>query len=179
MNTAEYNNAVANYADNLFRFVLKSTKDEAMAQDIVQDSFEKMWLNRSDVEASKAKSWLFTTGYRIMIDQIRRNSKQGDWEDHYENHSRTMQAQHDLKDILDDALSRLPEVQKQVILLRDYEGYDYKEIGDITGLSESQVKVYIFRGRKTLKQYLVSVEAIIGWNVYSTYQLSKPGFSIA
>ena len=162
MNTAEYNNAVANYADNLYRFVLKSTKDEAMSQDIVQDTFEKMWINRTSIKPEKAKSWIFTTGYRVMIDLIRRNEKKGAWDDRFENQVRTTQEQHDLKDILNEALNRLPDVQKQVILLRDYEGYDYKEIGDITGLSESQVKVYIFRGRKTLKQYLVSVEAIIG-----------------
>jgi RNA polymerase sigma-70 factor (ECF subfamily) len=46
-------------------------------------------------------------------------------------------------------------------MLRDYAGYDYSEIGEITGLSLSQVKVYIFRARKILKDYLVSVEAVI------------------
>jgi len=45
--------------------------------------------------------------------------------------------------------------------LRDYEGYDYKEIGEIANLSMSQVKVYIFRARKALKDYLVSIEKVI------------------
>ena len=49
-------------------------------------------------------------------------------------------------------------MQKTVVLLRDYEGYSYEEIGNITGLSESQVKVYIFRARSTLKSYLVRTE---------------------
>jgi RNA polymerase sigma-70 factor (ECF subfamily) len=48
-----------------------------------------------------------------------------------------------------------------VILLRDYEGYSYQEIGGITGLSESQVKVYIFRARKALKAYLVRMDNVI------------------
>jgi DNA-directed RNA polymerase specialized sigma24 family protein len=46
-------------------------------------------------------------------------------------------------------------------MLRDYEGYSYEEIASITGLTESQVKVYIFRGRLFLKKYLGSIEAVI------------------
>jgi RNA polymerase sigma-70 factor (ECF subfamily) len=66
----------------------------------------------------------------------------------------------DLKRILDEALARLPEIQRSVIMLRDYEGYSYEEIGAITGLNASQVKVYIFRARVSLKNYLVSKECV-------------------
>jgi len=62
---------------------------------------------------------------------------------------------------LNEALNKLPEIQRSVIMLRDYEGYDYNEIGEITGLNESQVKVYIFRARKFLKNYIGSIEAVI------------------
>jgi RNA polymerase sigma-70 factor (ECF subfamily) len=67
----------------------------------------------------------------------------------------------DLQEILDEALSRLPEVQRAVVLLRDYEGYAYKEIADMTGLNETQVKVYIYRARTALKDYLVAVENVV------------------
>ena len=66
----------------------------------------------------------------------------------------------DLQEVLAEALDRLPEIQKSVILLRDYEGYAYDEIAEITGLNESQVKVYIFRGRQTLKAYLKNIELV-------------------
>ncbi len=66
-----------------------------------------------------------------------------------------------LSEILEEAVSRLPADQRSVILLRDYEGYSYEDIASITGLSESQVKVYIFRGRMFLKNFLGSIEAII------------------
>jgi RNA polymerase sigma-70 factor (ECF subfamily) len=46
-------------------------------------------------------------------------------------------------------------------MLRDYEGYDYEQIGEITGLNESQVKVYIYRARVAMKDYLVSIENVI------------------
>jgi RNA polymerase sigma-70 factor (ECF subfamily) len=55
----------------------------------------------------------------------------------------------------------LPEIQKSVILLRDYEGYSYEEIGNIAGLNESQVKVYIYRARLFLKEYIGTMERVI------------------
>ncbi len=67
----------------------------------------------------------------------------------------------DIKEVLNKALDKLPEIQKTVLLLRDYEGYDYAEIGEITNLSESQVKVYIFRARTFLKSYIVKLEVIL------------------
>jgi RNA polymerase sigma-70 factor (ECF subfamily) len=62
---------------------------------------------------------------------------------------------------LDKALNTLNEIQRSVILLRDYEGYSYEEIGEITGLNESQVKVYIYRARLALKQYIGSLENVL------------------
>ena len=47
------------------------------------------------------------------------------------------------------------------MLLRDYEGYSYQEIAEIAGLSESQVKVYIFRARTALKKELKSIDNLI------------------
>jgi RNA polymerase sigma-70 factor (ECF subfamily) len=58
-------------------------------------------------------------------------------------------------------LTKLPEIQRSVILLRDYEGYNYAEIGEITNLNESQVKVYIFRARTFLKNYIGAMENVI------------------
>jgi RNA polymerase sigma-70 factor (ECF subfamily) len=63
--------------------------------------------------------------------------------------------------VLQRALELLPHDQKMVLMLRDYEGYSYEEIEEITGLSESQVKVYIYRARVSMKKYLGKMEAVI------------------
>lgn len=161
MTVKEYNTTVELYSDNVFRFILKNIKDEEKAKDIVQDAFLKMWQKTEEIEAEKAKSYLFTTAYRTMIDLIRREKKQGNWQEVAEkNHSHNQQYT-GLNEVLQSALSKLSEIQRSVVMLRDYEGYDYNEIGEITGLSLSQVKVYIFRARKVLKDYLVSVEVVI------------------
>ena len=67
----------------------------------------------------------------------------------------------DLNEILHSALGRLPEQQRSAVLLRDYEGYSYKEIGDITGLSEAQVKINIYRGRIALKSFIGKIETVL------------------
>ena len=63
--------------------------------------------------------------------------------------------------VLEQALDRLSETQKSLVLLKDYEGYSYEEIGRITGLNESQVKVYLHRARIQLKNYLVKPENVV------------------
>ncbi len=161
MTTADYNNCVDNYADSVYRFILKNLGDEENARDIVQDSFEKMWIKAEHISAEKARSYLFTTAYHTMIDQIRKNrNKESIDEKTFNKHSYTDQY-YGLKEILEQAVSKLPEIQRSVLLLRDYEGYSYKEIGEITGLKEVQVKVYIFRARKFLKNHIGSLDEVI------------------
>lgn len=161
MTEKEYNTSVDSHGNALFRFIYKCLNVREDAENIVQDAFESLWINRSKVEFEKSKSWLFTTAYRKMIDNLRRDKKMTEMPENYREKSGNEAAQPDLREIVNNALDRLPEMQKTVIMLRDYEGYDYAEIGKITGLNESQVKVYIFRARQTLKNYLVSLENII------------------
>jgi RNA polymerase sigma-70 factor (ECF subfamily) len=160
MTIAEFNTCVDLYADNLYRFILKNVKDENKAKDIVQDTYEKLWSKVTDLESTNAKSYMFTTAYRTMIDSIRRDKKFSPIEKLPEQ-SHTKHAQPDLKQTIDNALAKLSEIQRNVLLLRDYEGYNYEQIGEITGLSESQVKVYIYRARTAMKDYLVSLENVI------------------
>jgi RNA polymerase sigma-70 factor (ECF subfamily) len=161
MTVDDYNQCVDTHADGLYRFMLKHIRDTEQARDLVQEAFAKMWLKVEDVSAEKAKSYLFSTGYNTMIDQIRRDKKKGNFNEVEVQKLANSNQYSDLNEILHEALETLPEKQKSVVLLRDYEGYSYQEIGEITSMSESQVKVYIFRARKALKQYIGSIEAVI------------------
>ena len=161
MTRIEYNKAVDLYADNLYRFILKNIHDVEKSKDIVQDTYLKVWDKHQEVSAEKVKSYMFSTGYRTMIDLIRREKKQSRIEEADLNKLTTSDQYSDLQKILHEALDQLPETQKAVILLRDYEGYNYLEIGEITGLTESQVKVYIYRARKFLQKYIGNIEVLI------------------
>ena len=161
MNLAEYNQCVDNHAYGVYRFVLKQIRDKDIAKDIVQDSFEKMWRKIENIDGAKAKTYLFTTAYHTLVDYTRKNSKVAKMNEvDLNQHSHSTQYS-DLKEILNQGLAQLPEIQKTVLLLRDYEGYDYLEIGEITQLTESQVKVYIFRARTFLKNYIGKIEEVI------------------
>lgn len=161
MTVKEYNRSVEEYSDSVFRFIRTNLRDEERANDIVQDSYEKLWKNVTDIEYTVAKSWLFTTAYHTMIDIIRKENRMTSLEDSdtYEWVSETQYT--DLNEILHVALERLPENQKSLVLLRDYEGYSYKEIGEITGLTEAQVKINIYRGRVALKNFIGKIETVI------------------
>ncbi len=161
MTVKDYNTAVDNYADNIYRFVIKHLKNVDVAKDVVQDTFAKVWVKHKDISAEKVKSYLFTTAYNTLIDVLRKEKYTDEVEKIDKYFSQGEIKNLDLQETLHHALNQLPDIQKTVILLRDYEGYDYAEIGKITQLKESQVKVYIFRARKKLKEILVSVEAVL------------------
>ena len=97
----------------------------------------------------------------LLIDLIRKDKRSSFSEElnlkeqgHENNYS-------DLKEILNEAVNQLPELQRMVLLLRDYEGYSYKEIGEMANLNESQVKVYIYRARVFLKKYIGKIDVLV------------------
>ncbi|HPE76049.1 MAG TPA: RNA polymerase sigma factor [Draconibacterium sp.] len=160
MTVNEYNKSVELFSDRVYRFILKSIRDIHKAEDIVQDSYEKLWKNAENVSFEKVKSYLFTTAYHTMIDVIRKEKRSS-----YVEETKLPEQSHennytDLGEILKDAVAKLPEVQRMVLLLRDYEGYSYEEIGEMANLNESQVKVYIYRARVFLKKYIGKLEVV-------------------
>jgi RNA polymerase sigma factor (sigma-70 family) len=161
MTEREYNECVNTYSDNVYRFILKNLRHEEDARDVVQTAFEKMWKNRHEVDPLRSKSYLFTVAYHQMIDHIRKVKRISLKEEFTEEARIQDRPANNLKKVLEEALSRLSETQRSLVLLKDYEGYSYEEIGRITGLSESQVKVYLHRARVQLKEYLVKIENVI------------------
>lgn len=161
MTVTEYNRCVDLYSDGIYRFILKNTSDEESSKDIVQESFFRLWEKHQGVDFEKAKSYLFTTAYHFMIDEIRKGKHKAAFSESLINRSAVENDFSDLSEILNEAVKKLPEIQRSVLMLRDYEGYSYKEIGEIAGLSEPQVKVYIYRARMTLKQYIGSMDMVI------------------
>jgi RNA polymerase sigma-70 factor (ECF subfamily) len=75
MTVAEYNKSVEDYSDGIFRFILKNLKNEEKAKDVVQDTYEKLWLKLEEVSSEKVKSYLFTAAYHTMIDVIRKEKR--------------------------------------------------------------------------------------------------------
>ena len=160
MTAEEYNDAVYQYSDGIYRFILKNIRDEEKARDIVQDSYEKLWVHHQQVAAQTVKSYLYSTAYHRFIDMIRKDSRLSLTETHATETVHTDQYT-DLTEVLHRAIGLLPNDQRSVLMLRDYEGYSYKEIAGITRLSEAQVKVYIYRARMFMKNYIRKIDVLI------------------
>jgi RNA polymerase sigma-70 factor (ECF subfamily) len=99
--------------------------------------------------------------YNQMIDHIRKNKRIQLKEEFKDETKIGYQTNSNTKEVLMNALTRLNETQKSLIMLKDYEGYNYEEIGKIMSLNESQVKVYLHRARLALRDYLVKPENVL------------------
>ena len=160
MSEAEYNECVTSLADNIYRFAVKHLRNEEDARDIVQTSFERLWVNRSSVNVVTSKSYLFTIAYHLLIDHVRKH-KRIDLKDSFDETAYVTYPQNNGKKAIEMAFEQLNDLQKSLVLLKDYEGYSYEEIGKITGLNSSQVKVYLHRARTRLKEFIVRPENVI------------------
>ena len=155
MKRQEYNISVENHGDSLYRFAVNFLKNQEEAQDIVQDVFEKLWINRDKVEFDKAKSWLFTCAHNAMINFINKRARFTKLSDEIQTEKvESFSFSFESKQVINHIVGILPPLQKTIILLRDLEGYSYEEIGDILSLNPSQVKVYLFRARLKIKKQL-------------------------
>jgi len=162
MSRVLYNEWVDRFADGIYRFALKNTRDSEQAKDIVQDAFEKLWVKKDQIDTSKAKAYLFQIVSNALIDRARKAKLSATFREQLPSQESIVISESiDLKETLEQAVLQLPEIQRHVIMLRDYEGYSYDEIGVITNLSEQQVKVYIFRARQKLRSILVNPELIV------------------
>ncbi len=159
MNRKEYNIAVKKHTSNLYGFIFGFLRDTEDSRDIVQDAFEKLWKNRKKVEFCSSKAWLFRTAYNALINFTKKKQRTV-----YDTDSIPEQIvvnnRFEYKEIVELVLSTLPPTQKSIVLLRDLEGYTYEEIGEILDLSDSQVKVYLYRARKKIKRQLNYLELV-------------------
>lgn len=161
MTTAEYNSIVTQWANSAFRFAFKTVNDAEEAKDIVQQGFEVLWYKCKEVEMDKAKSYLFTVIHRKCMDYFR--NKKMHYSDESEAHHLSVSENNrsEWQQYLHEALSILDLNSRQLVMLKDYEGYSYQEIGKITGLNDSQVKVYLHRARKALKNHLLEKNLLL------------------
>jgi len=142
------------HADGMYRFAHSLLKEEDVAEDAVQDAFEGLWRKRKTVTPGKYKSYLFTSVHNRCMDALRRRRPTVEPEVALAKLGTDTPPPHDLQTHLHEALSTLNERQQSLVLLRDYEGYSYAEIAEITAMSLDAVKVNLFRARRALRDQL-------------------------
>lgn len=160
MKNISFRNDVLPLKDVLYRLALRITLKHEEAQDIVQDTLIKVWNKRDEWEnIVSMEAYCLTICRNLALDKMKLRANQNesienihlDTPDQEGNPYERMQ-QKDRIDLVRRMVNALPEKQRSCIQLRDFEGKPYKEIAEILGITEEQVKVNIFRGRQAIKK---------------------------
>ncbi len=160
MKNISFRNDVLPLKDVLYRLALRITLKHEEAQDIVQDTLIKVWNKRDEWEnIVSMEAYCLTVCRNLALDRqkLRANQNESidnihlDAPDQGGNPYEKMQ-QKDRIELVRRMVNALPEKQRSCIQLRDFEGKPYREIAEILGITEEQVKVNIFRGRQAIKK---------------------------
>ena len=155
MRKHEYNNLIDELGAPLYRYAFHFMRSEEDAKDIVQDVFEKLWINRKKIDLERVKSWLYKCTHNAMINFLNKKSRTRYMDSQSLPERPSMpDSTFESQQMVERIVNILPPIQKSIILLRDIEGYSYDDIGQILDLSPSQVKVYLFRARMKIKKQL-------------------------
>ena len=147
------------FTPNLLRFSKRVAGNAIETDDIVQECFEVLWKSKEKVEMKSAKSYLFSVAHKKIIDSYRTDSRLETY--NASNHDQISNPdQTDTNQLVQLAINQISAIYKELITLRDLESYSYKEIEEITHLTEAQVKVYLFRARKAIKEKILELETV-------------------
>lgn len=169
MEIKELINTLSPYKDKMFRYAVSIIGNRFEAEDIVQEAMIKIWKRKDKfAEIDNKEAWVITVVRNLSIDKVRaRKKKQTSDIDEYFHISDNAPSpdvkleQSDAVKKVAEIMNTLQETQKEIITLRDIEGYTYQEIADIMGLKVDQVKVYLFRARKILREKLAPMRNML------------------
>ena len=178
MKKISFRNDILPLKNELYRLALRITLNPAEAEDVVQETMIKVW-NRRDrwEEIDSIEAFCLTICRNIALDKMKRAENQnpslerlwdgdrysgkegGDAVDHsYSSNPEEQAVQRDRIALVRQLIDNLPEKQRSCMQLREFEGKSYKEIAQILGVTEEQVKVNIFRARQQIKQQFIKTE---------------------
>lgn len=144
------------YANDIYRYVYSLCKNKSQAEDIMQETFYRAYFYTEVLHDEKVKPWLFKVAYHTFIDETRKAKKMTYSSDLVSNTTvRSAEAHYEVKEQIETwtkLLDTLPFIQKNIIILRDYYQFSYEEIAQMLGLTLANVKVTLFRARKTIQQ---------------------------
>jgi RNA polymerase sigma factor (sigma-70 family) len=152
-----YTKIVGEYGDRIHNFIYKQLKNKQVAEDLTQECFLKLWKNRLFIKEQSCKSWLFTSAYHLVLNHVRDN-KRLDFKDDLSDFGLVTKESTELKELLDLTFDQLSADEKTIILLKDSEGYNYKEIGEILSLSEQNVKSRLYRARQHFQEVYLNIQ---------------------
>jgi len=162
--TEQFQQHILPHKNKLFRFALSYLRVEADAKDLVQEVMMNAWERIPDPQSIKnMEAWCMTLTRNKALNMLKRKGRHTiQLEDQFDLSSseatplQKTESQESVNKI-HKIIASLPVAQREVISLRDIEGYSYKEIADILQLEMNHVKVLLFRARKQVKEQLIRV----------------------
>ena len=152
--------------DKLFRYTLRILKNEDEAKDVVQETMIKVWNKRDDIHTyENMEAWCMRVARNLALDKLKsKHNNTVDIDNAYDLQTNTQSPyssteQSDIMKSVHHFINKLPDIQKQVIQLRDVDGFSYQEISDILKQNLNTVKVNLFRARKYVREQLVNENA--------------------
>lgn len=167
MNSEAFENHILPVKNKLFRFALRFLNNEEEAKDVVQEVFIRVWNGREQMdEVQNWEAWCMRITRNLSLDRIRSMTRKRtqpiEESFNVKNYGLTPQESaehHESMERISGLIAGLPEKQRQVIHLRDVEGYSYNEICEIMEIDLNQVKVNLFRARNAVREKLMKIDA--------------------
>lgn len=167
MDVSRFKIEVLPLKNKLFRFAWNIVKDEDLAKDVVQECLIKVWEKREDLKlVNNLEAWCMQITKNKALDKLR--SKHVSRTDQFEVQLDTRKERDtpyvvtergDVMQRIHELIAGLPERQREVMQLRDIEGYTYKEIAENLEIDINLVKTNLFRARRKLKESLIKENA--------------------
>ena len=147
MKEVSFRNDVLPLKNVLFRLALRITTNREEAEDVVQETLMRVWDKRAEWDAiDSMEAFALSVCRNLSIDFTKRKGRHDASLD-----DAGVSPQSNRVRLVRQIIDTLPEKQRSCIQLRDFEGKSYKEVAEVMGISESQVKVNIFRARQAVK----------------------------
>lgn len=156
----QYQQAIEQYRQRVYSFAHYSLRGREDAEDVTQEVFIKLWQHWSKIDHSKLSAWLMRVAHNAVIDKVRKqktgDSQVDDFAEVEEQGQRLDPGleldQEAFKAELQTAIKGLDEPFRSIVIMRDIQGLSYAEIQETLEISDSQVKVYLHRGRRKLRE---------------------------
>ena len=157
----KYRQWVKEYQDQAWTVARYILKDAQEAEDATQEAFVKLWNNQDSIDPDRIKPWLMRVTRNGCLDRLRRRRDNVEFD---ESHmagevSGPMQAlaATETGAWLKRAISGLKEPYRSLVVLRDVNQHSYEEVAGVLELNLAQVKTYLHRARKQLREQLSEV----------------------
>lgn len=155
MNSIEFDRTVASLRDRMYRLACSLLLRDDEAQDVTHDLLERLWMRRERLDACRNREAFVMTALRnACYDRLRRRSAEGRLEEavkELRSFVRDEWEERDVKELVRRAIGSLPPLQREVIHLREIEGYETREVARIVGTNEAHVRMTLSRARRQLK----------------------------